>query len=116
MKENVIYEKSFEFSIKVIKTYKVLNSKGEYVISKQLLRSGTSIGANINEAIHAQSRKDFLSKMNISLKEAMETEYWIKLLIATDYLNNKEILNECIGIKKILHSIVKTTKESLKNW
>lgn len=115
MKENIIYDKTFEFSIKIIHLSKDLNRKREYVISQQLLRSGTSIGANTNEAIHAQSRKDFLSKMNIALKEAMETEYWLKLLIATEYIEDKDTLNECIEIKKILHSIVKTTKNSIKN-
>ena len=115
MKENIIYDKTFEFSIKIVNLSKTLNRKREYVISQQLLRSGTSIGANINEAIHAQSRKDFLSKMNIALKEAMETEYWLKLLIATEYIEDNNILNDCLEIKKILHSIVKTTKNSIRN-
>jgi len=115
VKENIIYDKTFEFSIKIVNLSKTLNRKREYVISQQLLRSGTSIGANINEAIHAQSRKDFLSKMNIALKEAMETEYWLKLLIATEYIEDNNILNDCLEIKKILHSIVKTTKNSIRN-
>ncbi len=113
MKENVIYNKSFEFSIKIVKLNKYLNDKNEYIIFRQLLRSGTSIGANVKEGIHAQSKKDFLSKMNIALKEASETEYWLELLIATEYLIDKDILFDCLEIKKILHSIVKTTKNSI---
>jgi len=90
-----------------------MSRKKEYVLSKQLLRSGTSIGANIAEAQQAQSDADFLSKMNISLKEAAETKYWIRLLKATDYLTETEsqsILLECIEIEKLLYSIVRTSK------
>lgn len=114
--DNIISTKSFNFSVRIVNLYKYLcNDKKEFVLSKQLLRSGTSIGANVKEAINAQSRNDFLSKMNISLKEAGEAEYWIELLMATEYLNKKEansILNDCIEIKKILHSIVKKIKSS----
>jgi four helix bundle protein len=84
-------------------------------LSKQLLRLGTSIGANIREAIQGQSKRDFLSKMNIALKEASETEYWIELLIATNYINGRNgnsILEDCVEIKKILHAIVKTSKNN----
>ncbi|MDD2481921.1 MAG: four helix bundle protein [Lutispora sp.] len=116
MKDNLIVSKSFSFSISIVNLYKYLcEDKKEYVLSKQLLRSGTSIGANVREAIQGQSKKDFLSKMNIALKEASETEYWIELLIATNYLdetNGRSILDNCIEIKKILHSIVKTTKNN----
>lgn len=112
---NIVSEKSFNFAVKIIQIYKYLcNEKKEFVLSKQLLRSGTSIGANIKEAIHGQSKKDFLSKMNISLKEASETEYWLQLLLATKYLDikdSKSILEDCVEIKKILYSIVRTTKE-----
>lgn len=116
MAENLIVDKSFKFAIRIINLYKYLcEEKKEFVLSKQLLRSGTSIGANVKEAIQGQSKKDFLSKMNISLKEASETEYWIELLIATNYLNERDgnsILEDCVEIKKILHSIVKTSKNN----
>lgn len=114
--DNIISTKSFNFSVRIVNLYKYLcNDKKEFVLSKQLLRSGTSICANVKEAINAQSRNDFLSKMNISLKEAGEAEYWIELLMATEYLNEKEgnsILNDCVEIKKILYSIVKKIKTS----
>lgn len=116
MKDNIIVNKSFEFAVRIVNLYKYLSdNKKEYVLSKQLLRAGTSIGANIREAVQGQSKKDFLSKMNIALKEASETEYWIELLLATNYLNSKEgksILEDCVEIKKILHSIVKTSKNN----
>ncbi len=85
-------------------------------MSNQLLRSGTSIGANVNEAIQGQSRKDFLHKMSIALKEAAETEYWIKLLFASDYLNKEEsevMLKNCQELIKLLTTIVKTTRNNL---
>ncbi len=112
---NVIEEKSFDFAVRVVKLYKHLTAnKKEYVLSKQLLRSGTSIGANVREAEQAQSKKDFISKMNIALKEANESVYWIELLQATDYINETEfqsILSDCIELRKILISIVKASKE-----
>jgi len=89
------------------------DEKHEYILSKQLVRSGTGIGANIHEAVNGQSRKDFLSKMYIAFKEATETEYWIKLLANTGYITETEcssILMDCIEIKKILNSIIKTIK------
>ena len=111
---NIIEDKSFDFAVRIVKLNKYLNEqKKEFVLSKQLLRSGTSIGANIAEAQQAQSNADFLSKMNISLKEAAETKYWIRLLKATDYLTESEtqsILSECIEIEKLLYSIVRTSK------
>ena len=111
---NAVEDKSFDFAVRIVKLNKHLNEqKKEYIISKQLLRSGTSIGANIAESQQAQSDADFFSKMNISLKEASETKYWIKLLKATDYLTEKEadsILAECIEIEKLLYAIVRTTK------
>ncbi|MBW6458380.1 MAG: four helix bundle protein [FCB group bacterium] len=116
MGTNIILEKSIRFSIDIINTYQYLQKvKKEYVISKQLLKAGTSIGANIKEAIQAQSKKDFLSKTNIALKEASETEYWIDILIKTNYLEktNNNLLNDCTEILKILHNIVKTTKQNL---
>lgn len=117
MKESSIYNKSFEFAVRIINLYKYLcKEKSEYVISKQLLRSGTSIGANVKEAKQASSKRDFLMKMNIALKEASETEYWLQLLKATKYIDEKyanSVINDCIELNKILASIVKTTKESL---
>jgi four helix bundle protein len=89
VKENLVQAKSLALAIKIIGTYKALLAKREFVMSRQLLRSGTSIGANIEEAIGAQSRADFISKMSISYKEARETVYWIKLLSATEYLSKE---------------------------
>ena len=112
--ENVIETKSFDFAVRIVNLYKYLtDTKKEYVLSKQLLRSGTSIGANVAEAEQAQSKPDFVSKMNIALKETSETKYWIKLLHATDYLSEEEsssILADCIELEKILVSIIKSSK------
>ena len=113
--KSLIKEKSFNFAIRIMKLYKYLNSKNEYIISKQVLRSGTSIGANVCEALCGISRKDFLSKMYIAYKEAVETIYWINLLFKTDYINSTEyisILTEAKEIHKILSSITKTTKST----
>ncbi|MCH5300783.1 MAG: four helix bundle protein [Ruminococcus sp.] len=112
--DNIIEIKSFDFAVRIVKLYRFLcEQKKEYVLSKQLLRSGTSIGANIAEAQQAQSKADFISKVSISLKEASETKYWISLLNATNYLSEKEvnsILSDCVEIEKILFSILKTSK------
>ena len=111
---NLIEEKSFDFAVRIVKLNKYLiEQKREFVLSKQLLRSGTSIGANIAEAQQAQTKADFLTKINRSLKETAETKYWLRLLIATDYLDENEtrsLLDECVEIEKILYSIVRTTK------
>ena len=111
---NIIEEKSFAFAIRVVNLYKHLNdTRKEFVLSKQLLRSGTSIGANVAEAEQAQSTPDFVSKMSIALKEASETKYWIRLLASTNYLTEAEtasILNDCVELEKILVSIVKSSK------
>ncbi len=110
---NIIESKSFNFAVRVINLYKYLtNKKNEYVLSKQLLRSGTSIGANVAEAEQAQTKPDFVAKMNIALKETSETKYWIKLLIATNYLtenDGKSMLDDCVELEKILVSIVKSS-------
>ena len=110
--ENTIRVKSKQFAIRCIRLYQYLSEqKHEYVLSKQLLRSGTSIGANIKEGLRGQSRADFAAKMNIALKEASECEYWIELLHETDYLSDQEcesILTDCVELIKILTSIVKT--------
>lgn len=118
MSDNLVLNKSFNFAIQTVNIYKYLCNKNEYILSKQLLKSGTSIGANIREANDGQSKKDFLSKMNISLKEAKETEYWIELLMETGYLCKKlhvSYLNECRELCKILNAIVKSTKASLES-
>lgn len=120
MKENnILVDKSFAFAVRIVKLYKYLcTQQKEYVLSKQLLRSGTSIGANISESQDAQSKNDFISKLSISLKEARETKYWIELLKETDYLTEKEtnnILQDLIEVIKLLVSIIKSTKENLKN-
>ena len=111
---NIIEEKSFAFAIRIVNLYKHLNEvKKEFVLSKQLLRSGTSIGANVTEAEQAQSTPDFVSKMSIALKEASETKYWIRLLASTSYLTEAEavsILNDCVELEKILVSIIKSSK------
>lgn len=111
---NIIETKSFDFAVRIVKLYKFLcEQKKEFTLSKQLLRSGTSIGANVAEAQQAQSKADFVAKLNIALKEASETKYWIKLLNATDYLSANEsnsILSDCVEIEKILVSIIKTSK------
>lgn len=116
VKDNIILDKSFEFAIRVVKLYKHLcDEKKEYVLSKQLLRSGTSIGANINEAQAGQSKKDFIAKMAIASKEARESKYWIDLLIKTDYLNKNDVhvqtlVSEIDEIVKLLTSIVKSSQ------
>ena len=112
-----IEERSFNFAIRIVrlKNY-LITEKKEYDLSRQILRSGTSIGANVSEAQQAQSQADFLSKMNIALKETAETKYWLRLLIATDKLTKKEtesLLAECIETEKILYSIVRTTKKNI---
>ena len=104
--DNVIENKSFQFAIRIVRLYKFLcEEKKEYILSKQLLRAGTSIGANVTESQQAQSKPDFVSKISIALKEASETKYWIKLLGATEYLSEnqtKSILDDCVEIEKIL--------------
>ncbi|HEY0261609.1 MAG TPA: four helix bundle protein [Chitinophagales bacterium] len=106
MKENIVQQKSFAFAIRIVKLYQYLtDKKKEYVLSKQLLRSGTSIGANIEESIGGQSKADWLSKLTIAHKETRESLYWIKLLSATNYLSEEEaksLLNDATEIGKIL--------------
>jgi len=113
--DNIIEEKSFRFAVRIVKLYKHLSdTKKEFILSKQLLRSGTSIGANIAESQQAQSRADFLSKLEIALKEASETKYWLRLMKETEYLSSFEfdsIYPDCVEIEKILVSIVKSTKK-----
>ncbi|MCI0501618.1 MAG: four helix bundle protein [Epsilonproteobacteria bacterium] len=116
MKDNIILDKSFNFAIRVVKLYKYLcDDKKEYVLSKQLLRSGSSIGANVNEAQAGQSKADFIAKMAIASKEARETKYWIDLLIKTDYLDINEVHVQSLQqdieeIIKLLTIIVKSSQ------
>ena len=110
-----IENRSFQFALRIVKLCEHLrNEKKEYTLSKQLLRAGTSIGANIAEAEQAQSRADFISKMNIALKEAVETNYWLRLLQASDYLSEAEfssIHSDCRELEKMLTAIIKTAKQ-----
>jgi len=114
MNESIVCEKSMEFAVRIVNLYKYLSSeKGEHVMSKQLLRCGTSVGANAHEARHGQSRKDFLAKMYIAFKEVAETEYWLILLLRTQYLTTQQgesMLSDCAEIRKILSAITKTLK------
>ena len=118
MKESVLKEKSYQFALRVIKLYKyTVAEKKEYVLSKQILRSGTSIGANVEEANQAQSKADFIHKLSISQKEAFETDYWLRLLRDSEYLTETQadsLLNDCRELQKLLTSSIKTAKESLK--
>jgi four helix bundle protein len=115
--KDVIRSKSFSFAIRIVNFYKILNSRGEYIMSKQILRSGTSIGANIREAKNAESKADFIHKMGIPQKEADETLYWLELLHATDYISQEEFSsmnNDGIEVLKLVKSIIISTKNNLK--
>ena len=113
-KDNVVVSKSKAFALRIIRMYKYLcDEKKEFVLSKQVLRSGTSIGANIREGVRGQTKPDFYAKLNISLKEAEETLYWLELLFESDYLPEKEykqIYSDCKELIRILVSITKTQK------
>ena len=119
-KESIVYDKAFNFAIKIVKLYKYLcENKKEFILSKQLIRSGTSIGANIAEGLEGQSTKDFVSKLSIALKEAVESRYWIDLLKETEYLTEEQyniINNDITELIKMLTRIIKTTKEKMINW
>lgn len=119
MKENIIQLKTYSFALEIVKVYKHLcEDQKEFVLSKQLLRSGTSIGANIEEAIGGQSEKDFYAKLTISYKEARETKYWLRLLIDSGYLNQEKankILVDIEEILRIIGSIQKTMKSKNSN-
>lgn len=116
MKENLLIDKSIAFAARIVKLNQHLTkNKKETVISKQIIRSGTSIGANINEANYGQSKADFVSKMHIALKETAETEYWLRLLILSEYISEKEgesLLNDCLEIKRILVATLNTAKNN----
>ena len=114
--KTTIEKKSFLFAVRIVKLCRYLQEeKKEYILSKQLLRSGTSIGANVAESQQAQSRADFISKMNISLKEAAETNYWLRLLRASEYLTEIEfssVIVDCRELEKMLTSIIKSSRNS----
>jgi four helix bundle protein len=117
VKENIIRNKSFAFAVRIVNLYKILTSeRKEYVMSKQLLRSGTSIGANVREALNGESKADFIHKLAISQKEFDETIYWLELLKETNYLKNNEfesINSDAVEILKIIKSIIITAKKQL---
>lgn len=114
--DSVILSKSLKFAARIVKLYQYLTKeKHETVISKQIIRSGTSIGANANEAIYGVSKSDFIAKLQISLKETAETEYWLRLLVMSEYLSEPEgqsLIADCLEIKRILVSTLKTAKEN----
>ena len=113
--DSILLNKSLKFAARIVKLHKYLiKEKKETIISKQIVRSGTSIGANANEAVYGVSKADFIAKLQISLKETAETEYWLRLLILSDYITDKEgnsLLDDCLEIKRILISTLKTAKE-----
>lgn len=116
MKQNVIKEKSYAFAIDIVRIYQQLKRKSEYVLSAQLVRSGTSIGANVAEANQAQSKPDFISKMSIALKESTETEYWLRLMNDTGYIpfdTTVELLRKNLELQKILIRIINKSKDNL---
>jgi four helix bundle protein len=114
--DNQIVTDSKAFAVRIIKLYKYLTEeKKEFVISKQVLRSGTSIGANISESVFAQSRMDFVSKMSIALKEANETKYWLELLVETDYLTEEQYKSVAENVKKIIGTLVNIVNSTKNN-
>ena len=113
----ILEEKTYAFALRIIKAYTYLTGKNEYVLSKQLLRSGTSIGANCREATYAQSKMDFVNKLSIALKETNETIYWLELLHDSNYIEDKSfysIHDNGLEILKLLISIIKTSKENIQ--
>lgn len=114
MGESILKTKSYDFALRIVKLYKYLaENKKEYVLSKQILRSGTSIGANVEEANQGQSKADFIHKLSIALKEAFETNYWLRILRDSDYLETKiaqSLLEDCEEIQRILTASIKTSK------
>jgi len=112
--QNIIVAKSYAFALKIIDLYKFLVDKKEYVMSKQLLRSGTSIGANVHEAVSSESKRDFIHKLGIAVKETRETSYWLKLLKDSLFITvdkYSELIEDCNELTRILNSIILTTKD-----
>ena len=116
--DNPLLEKSIKFASRIVKLYQyLLKEKHESIISKQIIRSGTSIGANANEAIYGVSKADFIAKLQISLKETAETEYWLRLLVMSEYITEAEgdsLINDCLEIKRILVATLNTAKQNNK--
>jgi four helix bundle protein len=113
-RDNIIVKKSYAFALKIINLYKFLTNNKEYVMSKQILRCGTSIGANVHEGVASQSKRDFIYKLGIAVKEGRETSYWLNLLKDSNYITQEQFLrlnNDCNELLKILNSIILTTKE-----
>ncbi len=114
--DSILLDKSLKFAVRIVKLHKYLiKEKKETVISKQIIRSGTSIGANANEAVYGVSKAEFIAKLQISLKETAETEYWLRLLILSEYITEQEgdsLLNDCLEIKRILVSTLNTAKNN----
>lgn len=117
MGESILSTKSYAFALRIIKLYQFMaDERREYVLSKQVLKSGTSIGANIEESVHGQSKTDFIHKLSIAQKEANETNYWLRLLKDSEYLENRlaeSLLNDCIEIQKLLAASIKTAKSNI---
>ena len=118
MRENALIDKSISFAARIIKLHRYLiKTKRETIISKQIVRSGTSIGANINEANYVQSKADFIAKLHIALKETAETEYWLRLLVMSEYITadmGKSLLEDCLEIKRMLIASINTAKGGSK--
>ncbi len=119
MKENIVKDKSYNFSLRIIKLYKhLMDEKNEFVLSKQVLRCGTSIGANIEEAVGGQSKKDFINKIAIAYKEARECHYWIRLLKDSSFIESRSagsLLNDCEELIKLTGKIISSSKKSIDN-
>ncbi len=115
-RDSILLDKSLKFAARIVKLHKFLiKEKQESIISKQIIRSATSIGANANEAIYGQSKADFLAKLHISLKETAETEYWLRLLVLSDYITENEgksLIDDCLEIKRILVATLNTAKQN----
>ena len=115
-RDSILLDKSLKFAARIVKLHKyLLKEKHESIISKQIIRSATSIGANANEAIYGQSKADFLAKLHISLKETAETEYWLRLLVLSDYITEvegKSLIDDCLEIKRILIATLNTAKQN----
>ena len=111
-----ILSRTFEFAVRIIELYQFLrNERKEFTLGKQVLRSGTSIGANVEEATAAQSKRDFIAKMSTSLKEARETNYWLRLLKRTGYIKKDDLIVESVEIMNILGAIIRTSRKNLKS-
>jgi len=117
MKENILLDKTLDFAVRIVKLRDFLVKKKEVIFSKQIVRSATSIGANVNEANYGVTKPDFINKLHIALKECAETEFWLKLIIKSGYIDAKlgeSLLEDCLEIKRILVSSLKTVKKNIE--